>query len=29
LLEPGAIKTVTATALKAESTECRLRLISR
>jgi len=29
LLEPGAIKTVTATALKAESAECRLRLISR
>lgn len=29
LLEPGAIKTVTATALKAESVECRLRLLSR
>lgn len=29
LLEPGALKTVTATALKAESVECRLRLLSR
>ena len=29
LLEPGAIKTVTATAIKADSAECRLRLISR
>jgi len=29
LLEPGAIKTVTATAIKADSAECRLRLVSR
>ena len=28
-LEPGALTTVTATALKAQSAECRLRLISR
>lgn len=28
-LEPGAIKTVTATALKPDSVDCRLRLISR
>ncbi len=28
-LEPGAIKTITATALKANSVDCRLRLISR
>lgn len=28
-LEPGALTTVTATALKASSAECRLRLISR
>lgn len=28
-LEPGAITTVTATALKAESAECRLRIIAR
>lgn len=29
LLEPGAIKTVTATALKSDSVDCRLRLVSR
>jgi len=28
-LEPGPLSTVTATALKAQSAECRLRLISR
>jgi hypothetical protein len=28
-LEPGALTTITATALKAQSAECRLRLISR
>ncbi len=28
-LEPGALTTVTATALKVQSAECRLRLISR
>jgi hypothetical protein len=28
-LEPGALTTVTATALKSQSAECRLRLISR
>ena len=28
-LEPGALTTVTATALQAQSAECRLRLISR
>jgi hypothetical protein len=28
-LEPGALTTVTATALKATSAECRLRLITR
>jgi hypothetical protein len=28
-LDPGALTTVTATALKAQSAECRLRLISR
>jgi hypothetical protein len=28
-LEPGAITTVTAVALKAESAECRLRILSR
>ncbi|MEY3853898.1 MAG: hypothetical protein RI910_2878, partial [Verrucomicrobiota bacterium] len=28
-LEPGALTTVTATALKPQSAECRLRLISR
>lgn len=29
LLEPGSLKTVIATALKADSAECRLRLVSR
>ena len=28
-LEPGALTTITATALKSQSAECRLRLISR